>query len=120
MTAFEVLCLINIFAIWAFALALMWIVGKMRFSLWKCLVRYFYYKDGECMLWLKAHPYYLYSLITSWLLLYLSLGLLSALYEGVVRVRTEYTIAASVAIWFCLIPLVVKLFLKAYKHEVKE
>lgn len=119
MTAFEVLCLINIFTIWAFALALMWIVGKMKFSLWKCLIRYFYYKDNECLIWLKQHPYYLYSLVTSWLLLYLSLGLLSALYEGVVKVRTEYTILSSIAIWGFLVPLVVSLFIKAYKNEVK-
>lgn len=119
MTAFEVLCLINIFAIWAFALALIWIVGKAKFSLWKCLIRYIFHKDDRCMIWLKAHPYYIYSLFTSWLLIYLSLGLLSSLYEGVVRVRTEYTIGASIAIWFILVPLVITLFIKAYREEIK-
>jgi len=119
MTGFEVLHLVNVLTIWALALALMWIVGKMKFSVYKCFARLVFHKDRSCVDWLMLHKHYLYCLVVAWLLLFLSLGLLSQLYEGMVRIRREYTIIASACIFGFFVPLILTLFHRAYKHEIK-
>lgn len=120
MTGFEILHLANILTIWAFAICLMWVVGKIPHSFTKCILRIILYRDKDCIEWLKQHKYYTLCLALIWLLLYVSLTLLSQLNYGLVRIRSEYTVAASAVIWILLCPLIIHLFLKAYKHEIKQ
>lgn len=119
MTGFEVLHLANIFTIWGFAVTLMWVVGKIPVSFTKCMLRIIVYRDKDCMRWIKQHKYYIICLMLIWMLIYLSLALLSQLNYGMVRIRSEYTVFTSMCIWLLLCPLIVHLFLKAYKNEIK-
>lgn len=117
MSTIEYLNYVNIFFIWALALSLVWILSRMRYSFYKCIVRLKYHGDPQCYNWLMAHKYYIYSFIAVILLLCLSLFLLVQTYNGMVKIRTEFTVGTSIGLFFILNPLILSLFKRAYLNE---
>lgn len=117
MTGFEVFSLANILIIWALSITLFYVVGKMKYSFYKCFARSIFHKDHEYIQWLLKNKYYIYCIIIAYALIFISLGLLSQLYNGMVRIRQESTIMASILVWGLFIPLVLSLYYRATQNE---
>lgn len=120
MTAIEKIQLINILGIWALCVCLLWIVGKMKYSLYVCLVRKLYWKESQCFNWLMERKYFIWCHLLAPILIFLSLGLLSQLNYGLVRIRSEITLVTSIMVWFVLCPLIISLFITAYKNDIEK
>lgn len=119
MTKIEIIQLVNILCIWGLAVSLMWIRGKMKYSIWECLIKKYVYHKTECFDWLMERQYYIWFTIATPLLLLLSVFLLSQLDLGLVRIRTEITLYTSIGVWFCICPGVLTLFMWGYRNEIK-
>lgn len=107
---------INIFYIWGDALCLVWIVSRMEYDFKECVLA-FRNKKSECYQYLMDNKYYLVAIPLIFVLVLLSVGLLSQAYTGMVKIRSELTISMSI-LNFILTPCLFMLFfLKLYKKH---
>lgn len=98
----ETLQTINIGALVVFTAFQFYMISKMKYGLYTCLVRWLCYSDFEKMVWLMQNKHYIVSHFLILIFIPLSLGLMSDLEYGYPLIRSAWTISLSIAAWVTL------------------
>lgn len=108
--------------LWGVALIALKEAGKMKYGIIPCLINWIGWKLGmvsrsECLDWFSSRKFYIW-LHPVWMLsASLAITLLSSLYEGAFRIRTETTLTISILMYIFLAGLLHYVFKHIREHE---
>lgn len=117
MTIFEMLHIANIMAIIFFTAYLCKMIAKMKYGLYRCVIRWWFYGDYEKMAWLWSRKYYILCYPLILFFIYLCLGLINQLNFDTIYIRKEETIAVSIVIWLLTTALTFFMHSKLREYE---
>lgn len=113
----ELLQKINIGVLMCFTAYQFYLIGKMKYGMYRCLIRWIFYKDYEKMVWLMENKHYIFSHLLVLFLMPLAIGLMSDLQYGFPLIRSAWTLALSIAVWITLTIWTYYVHLKIRQYE---
>lgn len=115
MSEFEIVHIINILAIILFTAYLSSVVGKMKYSMWRIVIRGWLRRENKYLEFINSHRYYIACFILIPQMLWLALILIGQLDTGLIHIRPIWAIRLSPFIWITIT------FMTAwFQHQVKK